>query len=221
MATWKTLQATAVEHLSRGDLGKAAHALVEAIELEPTEPQLYEQLIQVTLLGGSTQTAVSAAEELTRLQPDAPHAHHLLVVSLLSQGEVERAKTVLTAAIARSPNSVELIQASAQVATIEQNPALALDLLGRAATLVPNDAVVVNDYALCLLQAKRPAEAKALLEPLFVANPKNAPLRLSLSMICLALKDLQGARAHALAAKDSDDPDTRAQAIALVNQLTR
>ncbi len=221
MATWKTLQATAVEHLSRGDLGKAAHALVEAIELEPTEPQLYEQLIQVTLLGGSTQTAVSAAEELTRLQPDSPHASHLLVVSLLSQGEVDRAKTVLSEAIARTPASVELLQASAQVATIEQQPARALELLGQAAALAPRDAVVVNDYALSLLGAKRANEARALLEPLSAANPKNASLRLSLSMVCVSLKDLAAARSHAMAAKDSDDPDTRTQAIALVNQLTR
>jgi Flp pilus assembly protein TadD len=88
MTTWKTLQASAADHLTRGDLGKAAHALVEAIELEPSEPRLYEQLIRVTLLGGSTQTAVSAAEELARLSP-GPHASHLLAARAWRRGDGE------------------------------------------------------------------------------------------------------------------------------------
>jgi Flp pilus assembly protein TadD len=220
MTTWKTLQASAADHLTRGDLGKAAHALVEAIELEPTEPRLYEQLIRVTLLGGSTQTAVSAAEELARLSP-GPHASHLHVVSLLAHGDVATAKQVLDAAFALAPDSVELLQASAQVATIEGRPAEALKLLGDAAAWAPRDAVVVNDYALALLAARRSAEAKALLEPLSAEHPNNLALRLTLSMVALTLRDLPAARAHALAAKSSDDPEIRTQAIALVNQLTR
>lgn len=45
LSGWKLLQAAAAKALGQGDVAHAAHLLVEAIELAPAEPRLYEQLV--------------------------------------------------------------------------------------------------------------------------------------------------------------------------------
>lgn len=89
--TWTQLYTEAAQLQRDGKLDLAAHALIEAIDRAPKEPRLYEQLIQVTLMMGSTQTAVDAAKELVRVRPGPP-SEWLGAVAALANGDVEDAK---------------------------------------------------------------------------------------------------------------------------------
>lgn len=88
---WTTLQMEATRLQQQGDVEKAAHLLIEAIELAPKEPKLYEQLIPLTLRMGSTQTAVDAAKELLRVRP-GPASEWLAAVAALAHGDTGDAK---------------------------------------------------------------------------------------------------------------------------------
>jgi hypothetical protein len=89
--TWTQLYTEAAQLQRQGQLEPAAHALIEAIDLAPREHRLYEQLIQVTLLMGSTQTAVDAALSLARVRP-GPASEWLCAVAAMANGDAADAK---------------------------------------------------------------------------------------------------------------------------------
>lgn len=101
----------------QGDLEKAAHLLIEAIDLAPKEPKLYEQLIHLTLLMGSTQTAVDAAKELVRVRPGPP-SEWLAAVAAMAHGDTEGAKRRATQ-LTRSDDANVRAQAKAMLAQLK------------------------------------------------------------------------------------------------------
>lgn len=219
-SSWKALQALAAQQLARGALSEAANSLVEAIELEPREPTLYELLIRVALLGGSTGTAVSAATELRRIDALNHTYAYLHGVALLADGKVEQADAVLQEARARAPNSLDVLQALAQVATARNDVPRALELLDQAWRRAPTDVDVTVAYATMLLSAKRPADAREVLLKAAATNPNDGTLQLNLALTSLRVGDKTAARQHAERAAKSTDPQLRADAEQLVVSLT-
>lgn len=216
---WKLLQATAAKALGQGDVERAAHLLVEAIELAPTEPRLYEQLVRVALLGGATDTAVQAALELRRLDPTSAQFGHLQAMALLAHGDEAGAQAVLEQVLLAAPGHVEACRALAQLARGRQDPALAVELLQGPWRAAPGDSGLAIDYGLSLLDAQRADEARAVLDPLVAAHPEAHAARLALARACAKVGDLPGARSHAQRAKDTDDGEVREQAVHLARQL--
>ena len=113
--TWQSLQAEASAFLQRGEARAAAEKLIEAIELAPTEPLLYQQLVRVALLAGSPGTAVQAAKELCALDGDSSEAAWLHAVALLADGHPGEARAVLEQALAAHPEDARLNVHLAQV----------------------------------------------------------------------------------------------------------
>jgi DNA-binding SARP family transcriptional activator len=113
----KQLEADASRLQDEGALEQAAHALIEAIDLAPSEARLYERLISVTLMMGSTQTAVDAAKELARIRP-GPQSEWLQAVAAMAHGDVAEAKRRATE-LSQSVDATVRAQARALLAQLE------------------------------------------------------------------------------------------------------
>jgi Flp pilus assembly protein TadD len=217
---WQALEAEAAALLARGEVGRAAHALIAAIDLAPDEPRLYQQLVRVALLAGGTQTAVSAALELRRLDASNPQYAYLHAVASLAHGDVDGAQGILEQALASAPASWEVRQALAQTWRIKKDDARALALLDEAVRLAPTAPGPVNDYAVLLLERDRPADARAALERAAAAHPDDAGVQLNLALACAKLRDVDAAKRHAERAQASSDAGVREQAGRLLAQLS-
>lgn len=219
--TWKTLQAEAAECLERGEVGKAAEALIDAIELAPREAHLYEQLIRVTLLAGSTQTAVSAAVELRRLDGENAQYAYLHAVASLAHGDVDGAQTVLEEALRFAPDSWELRQALAQTWRAKKQDGKALALLEEAVRRAPDAPGPVNDYATLLIERGQVADARIALERAERSHPDDGGLQLTLALACVKLGEREAAKVHAQNASRVEDADVKAQAVQILAMLSR
>ncbi|MCC6332612.1 MAG: tetratricopeptide repeat protein [Myxococcales bacterium] len=217
--SWQALETEAAALLARGEVGRAAHLLIAAIELAPDEARLYQQLVRVALLAGGTQTAVSAALELRRLDAGNPQYAYLHAVASLAHGDVDGAQGVLEQALTLAPHSWEVRQALAQTCRIKKDDARALALLGEAVRLAPTSPGPVNDYAVLLLEGGRAAEARVALERAAHEHPADAGVQLNLALACAKLRDATAARRHAQQAQASEDAGVREQASRILAQL--
>lgn len=218
--TWRQLEADANAHLAKGEVGKAAHLLIDAIDLAPAETGLYKQLIQVALLAGGTETAVKAATELRRLEPHSAEASYLLAVAAMAHGDFALAEETLDAAAKQAPRSWQIKQAQAQVARALKKEGRARQALEDAVALAPSEPSVVNDYAVLLLELDEAARAKDALTKALAAHPHDAGLHLNLALAFAKLNDVAKAKQHAERAKTAGDADVREQAARLLAQLT-
>lgn len=217
--SWKRLQAEAAKQLGKGEVGRAAHLLVEAIELAPQEARLYEQLVHAALGAGGIETAVKAAVELVKLNPHNAHYAYLRAVAAMAQGDTDTAERVLEEALDSSPTSAEIRQALAQIARLKAEPDRALTLLADAVRHAPTASSIVSDYAGLLLELHRYAQAREVLAPAAGANPADAGLQLAMAKACANLGEVKTARVHAVRAKDTDDAEVHAQAVRLVAEI--
>lgn len=218
--SWRGLEADANAALQKGEVGKAAHLLIDAIDLAPNETGLYKQLVQVALLAGGTETAVKAATELKRLEPHNAEASYLLAVAAMAHGDFGLAETTLDAAAKQAPRSWQIKQAQAQVARALKKEGRARQALEEAVALAPTEPPVVNDYAVLLLELDEAARAKDALTKALAAHPDDGGLHLNLALAFAKLKDVAKAKQHAEHAKTSGEADVREQAARLLARLS-
>ncbi len=220
--SWRELQADADAHLKKGEVGRAAHTLIAAIELAPDQPQLYQQLVKVALLAGGTQTAVEAAARLVALQVNDPDSHYLHAVASLAHGKPDDAKASLEATLELAPKSWQARQALAQVCTILKEAPRARQLLEEAVRIAPTEPGPAAELAVLLLAAEDAAGAKGVLEPAVRANPYDAGLHLNLALAAAKLGDraLQTSAAQTALTHAKDDRSIAEQAQRLL-ELSR
>lgn len=218
--TWQQLEAEANAHLAKGEIGKAAHLLIDAIDLAPKETGLYRQLVQVALLAGGTETAVKAATELRALEPTNPEAGYLLAVALMAHGDFVAAEGALDAVASQAPRSWQIKQAQAQVARALKKDGRARQALEAAVGLAPQEPSVVNDFAVLMLELDEPARAKDALSKALGAHQDDPGLHLNLALAWAKLGDVLKAKVHAERARSAGDPEIREQATRLLAQLT-
>ena len=216
---WQQLKTRAREQLTHGDVGLAAHTLVEAIALEPDEPSLYVDLIQVCLLAGSTSDALKAAFELRRIDPNNAKYAYLHAMASLAGGDVHAAHHILEEALRKAPDSWEARQSLAQVMRLKKDDDRAQRLLEEAVTLAPTEEGPVNDLAVLLLEKKQPGSAVKPLQRLLKSKPNEAGAQLNLALALVQLGKKSDAKPHAQAASASTDPAIAEQAERLLRQL--
>lgn len=216
---WQQLHAKSRQHLAAGEVGLAAHVLVEAINLRPDEPSLYVDLVKVALLAGSTKDALNAAFELRRIEPYNPQHVYLHAMASMAAGDLPAAKRILEEALEKVPGSWEVRQALAQVVALFKEPARAEQLLREAVDLAPTEPGPANDLALILLGRNEGARARAVLQRAAAAHPGHLGTQLNLALACVQAQDKAAAKGHALAAQKSDEPSVREQAERLLKQL--
>lgn len=217
--SWQSLKTQAREQLLAGEVGRAAHTLVEAINGAPDEPSLYVDLIQVCLLAGSAKDALKAAFELRRIDPENGRYAYLHAISSLAAGDVHAAKHILEETLRKTPDAWEPRQSLAQVMRLQKDDARAKTLLEEAVKLAPAEEGPANDLAVLLLEKKEAVAAVPVLERLLKAKPRALGARLNLALAFVQLGQKADAKPHAQAAAKSDDPGVAEQAARLLGQL--
>lgn len=197
MERWRELEAQANAFIGRGEIGRAAHLLVDAIELAPKQPSLYRALIQVTLIGGSTETALQAARALCALLPGDVEARFLLGAAANAHGDFQLARQTLDGLVNEAPKSWQIRQAQATAARGLADVPGATAAYEGALQLAPTEAALVIEAAGFWLEQGRHTTARATLEPALVAQPTHAMLHLLAAQAMVGLGDRAAARRHA------------------------
>ncbi len=112
--------------------------------------------------------ALQAADEYAkalRLRPNDPQLLEKLAESFFSQGEMAKARQTAQQALALNPNRKQLLRLLIQVALGERDSATALSLLGRLATIEPDDPWCRVQKATAYAQAGHSVEAVQTLQP--------------------------------------------------------
>ena len=216
---WSELHDQSRRHLAAGEVGLAAHVLVEAINLAPDEPSLYVDLVKIALLAGSTKDALNAAFELRRIEPYNPQHVYLHAMASMAAGDLAAAKRILEEALEKVPGSWEVRQALAQVAALTHEPERAEALLREAVDLSPTEPGPANDLALIHLGRREFAQARVVLGKAAAAHPEHLGTQLNLALACAQAEDKEAAKRHAEAARKSDEPSVREQAERLLKRL--
>ncbi len=216
---WEALKTKARAQLINGDVGLAAHTLVEAVGLAPDEPSIYVDLIQVCLLAGSPKDALKAAFELRRIDGNSAKYAYLHAMASLAGGDVHAAKHILEESLRKAPESWEARQSLAQVLRLQKDDARALLLLEEAVALAPLEEGPVNDLAVLLLEKKEGARAVKALEALVKSKPAQLGARLNLALALRQAGKAAEAKPHAQAAASSEEKAIADQAVRLLEKL--
>ena len=88
--------------------GDALAAWRAALELEPTQEQLRQQLTTMLLRGGDVERGIPMARALAQDHPHAAEFHWLLADALAKQGDMEEAVRQAEATLERDPSATEV-----------------------------------------------------------------------------------------------------------------
>jgi tetratricopeptide (TPR) repeat protein len=81
--------------IDAGFLGAAEKALIEAIEMAPTDAKLYFKLASTYVKAGELDRAIEVLQETIRMKPNYRNARLALAVLFIEKGETEKAKDEL------------------------------------------------------------------------------------------------------------------------------
>src|SRR5581483_4082858 len=131
------------------------------------------------LLRGEAATAREYAERGVKTQPNSLPARLTLVRSLIPRSEDRpRAEKELKSLANRFPKSSEVYDAYATLALTQRDFAGARRAWDRALQLNPDDNDALSGITGLLVGAKKPAEARAMLNQRLAQNPKSSDLLL-------------------------------------------
>jgi tetratricopeptide (TPR) repeat protein len=214
-----TLLTAARELAGRGDFAKAVQTVLEAIEQEPDDPTLHEEMYRYCMITGSTNSAINAAAELRRIQPKSGNYAYMHGIAMLAAGQLQEAKKILEDALALAPESWEIRQGLAQVLRVLREHPRATQLLEEAVNQNPTQPGPVNDLAVVYLaEPDGAAKAVRILGKVLEANPDEPGANLNMALALRATNPAV-ARVHAEKALKSDEDDVREQARRLLKHL--
>jgi predicted Zn-dependent protease len=207
-------------HLEKGEVGLAIHALQEALQLEPDDTFIWEEIFKLCMLAGSTRNALVAAFELRRIDGNNPNYVYMHGIASLTDGQVEAAAEILEDALRRVPRALEVRRALAQSYEILDKPERMRELLEEGVEQSPTEPAVVNDLAVYLLQQGEEGKRRAepLLRRVLKVHPGDEATHLNLALV-LAERDAPAARQHAQRALRSQEESIREQAQQLLTML--
>lgn len=130
-----------------------------AAQLESVTGQAHDALLHNRL-----DQAIAAADQVLAVDPTRERAQAVKANAFIERFWVTKANADLAQArqllaLAATPAEAQTFAALANLALVDEDPAKAVALLGRAAEIAPADAYVQHQYAFALNQAKRPHEA--------------------------------------------------------------
>jgi Flp pilus assembly protein TadD len=209
-------------YLETGDLGLALQELRDALTLASDDAFLWEEIFNLSLLGGLTQNALAAAQRLRQLAPENPHFIGMHAMAALLAGKLAEALPLFEEALQKDPESVEARRQLARALEVAGHPrARVRTLLEEAVARAPSETGAANDLAvhyLDTLPEEGPALAARVLAPVLEAHPADPTTHFNLAL-ALRLSDPAKARDHARQVLQGQDKDLRAQAQQLLTML--
>ncbi|RYZ41222.1 MAG: tetratricopeptide repeat protein [Myxococcaceae bacterium] len=208
-------------YLETGDLGLALQELRDALTLAPDDVFLWEEVFNLSLLGGLTQNALAAAVRLRELAPENPNFLGLHAMASLLAGRLAEAVTLFEEVIRLDPGAVEARRQLARAVEVAGQHGRVRTLLEEAVALAPTETGAPNDLAVHYLEhvpQEGPALAVRVLSPVLEAHPMDPPTHFNLAL-ALRLSDPARARYHIQKVLKGDDKELRAQAQQLLTMI--
>jgi Tfp pilus assembly protein PilF len=194
--------------------------LFRALRKSPARPAGDDELRNVAathFLAGRYSEARPLYESLYQREADDAEVLFRLGVIYANGGKLDTAGAMLARAARRHRDSVEIINAQANVAWLQAAWPEAERLFKAALELGPGNSTVLANYGLCLHDAGRLTEAADMLQRALLADPRHIDALVNMALVHIDLGDAAAAAAclqRALAAA----PDC-AEAHALLAQL--
>lgn len=200
IAKWRQLRDTAQlwallrkgnDALDAGDSTTATQMAAQALALQPQSPEALSLQAGALQASGQSKQAEQAWQALLQSHPDHMPAVRALVRMYLEQNRTRDAEQLLaqlppaTAAEATGLRA-DLLQAQAEVALAQNQPAQAMELLETALPLAPDDAWLRHRLARTYLQQKQPALANAVMADGIAIAPTDPGMRQARALIWLA-----------------------------------
>ncbi|RKG79607.1 tetratricopeptide repeat protein [Corallococcus terminator] len=208
-------------YLETGDLGLALQELRDALTLAPDDAFLWEEIFNLSLLGGLTQNALAAAVRLRELAPENPNFIGLHAMAALLAGRLAEAVPLFEEGLRLDPGSVETRRQLARALDVMGQRDRVRALLEEAVALAPTETGASNDLAVHYLEhvpGEGPALAARVLGPVLDAHPADPPTHFNMAL-ALRLSDPSRARYHIQKVLKGDDKELRAQAQQLLTMI--
>ncbi|WP_375742845.1 tetratricopeptide repeat protein [Corallococcus interemptor] len=216
-AQWERSRA----YLETGDLGLALQELRDALTLAPDDAVLWEEIFNLSLLGGLTQNALAAALRLRQLAPENPNFIGLHAMAALLAGKLTEALPLFEEVLQRDPESVEARRQLARALDIAGQRGRVRTLLEEAVARAPTDPGAPNDLAVHYLEhvpQEGPALAASILAPVLEAHPRDPTTHFNLAL-ALRLSEPAKARHHAQQVLQGGDKELSAKAQQLLSMI--
>ena len=153
------------------------------------------ELAKLHLQRGEVGTAIEFVDQALETDPANIEAQLTLVRGLIAQADFQRAKTVLKALLVKAANAVEVQNAVGALALATNNNASARVAWERALSIDPNNVDALSGLAALSMAAKRPSEARSLVEGRLAKRPDDEGLLLLAVKVRIATHDAKGAEA--------------------------
>ena len=178
---------------------EAGEHFTKAIAADPNQPLPHQHLGSVEMLGGQLSEAVAELTTASRLAPEDVETQLQLGRAQFAAGDIEGALKTLTHARTMDPGSLDVQYQLGLTLTQAGRPREALPLLAEVAGKQPKgreDAGVLTNYALALVQSGNAKDAVAVYTRALALEPGNALVHEDLGVAYLQQNDLDRAIAE-------------------------
>jgi Tfp pilus assembly protein PilF len=195
-------------YLNKGNLEMAHFELTKASRLIPKNPDVHFALGTVHVLRNDLELAVKEYKKTIELDGHYADAYNNLGFSYLRLGQYDDAIEASTKAL----NEVNYDTPERALTIIgwahykKKDPARALDFLGRALEVRPNQPDAENKMATIFLEQGKTERAKGILTDLVKRAPGFAGARLNLGIVYFKEQDVLAARKEFRAVVELVDP---------------
>jgi predicted Zn-dependent protease len=162
-------------HVARKDAPAALDALLRAVNINPALPMSWRMIEGVSHIVGDTASATTAAAHVATLRTLPPEV--VSATSLFSDGDLAPAEQIIRAFLLRHGNHPEAMRLLAKIGMARDVLDDAELLLDAVLTLVPDHRAARQDYAQCLVQRHKYAEAREQIARLLPLDPGNLDYR--------------------------------------------
>jgi tetratricopeptide (TPR) repeat protein len=158
---------------------EAGQLLKQALDLDPTRAEIWSELGTIQLSQNEAQKALESYQQAANRKPDLPGIYFRIGRTYRTLGDTTNAQLAYEEAIRRNPNDAESHNNLAGILQ-EQQPSRAIELLERAVTLTPTNALFHANLAAMHFAAGSAKRGKAeldLAEQLDPSNPRVQQVR--------------------------------------------
>lgn len=181
------LQERGLCYVALKDAPRAIDALLRAVNINPALPMSWKMLhglYRITGDAAKTQTAADHIAALAALRPEVVTA-----TALFADGDLEPAEQIIRDVLLRHGDDPEAMRLLAKIGMAHDVLDDAETLLEAVVAMVPDHPATRHDYAQCLVQRHKYAEARAQAEWLLQADPANPDHRILAATVAVGLGD--------------------------------